>query len=297
MKTYSILKALSFQLSLYNLASGFAVAVPDPAPVQEQSLDVRDSNLDVVLPAGWAFLGCFTDQTDPTRTLATQTTLYGLDVTIELCIDTCIGLGFNYAGLESGFQCFCGDVTNSPGTNVDSGCDTPCAGNDAELCGGALRLSVYVNQAVNGPSATGAVPTTTAAATTSSTLSISTTELLPTTTSISSTSTIPLISTTLPLLTTTTTEIAPVTTTVPVVETTTLPNGSATVITSEVQTTIVPGTATSAAFAAAARPTLDQAAHANAIRRRHQRQDTDEERQLRNEHQAKSLEKLKEHTD
>lgn len=207
MKTYSLLKALSLQLSLCTFASAFALPASPPL-----GLDVRDSGIDVVLPAGWAYLGCFTDQTDPQRTLSTQTGLYGLDVTIEVCIDTCIGLGFGYAGLESGFQCFCGDVTASPGTVVDAGCDIPCAGNDAELCGGALRLSVFVNQAVNPPvvstttSATSATTTTTSSSTTTTIETTSSTETTSSSSSSSSSS-----STSISVSPTTTTATATVT--------------------------------------------------------------------------------------
>ncbi|EMR68426.1 putative glyoxal oxidase-like protein [Eutypa lata UCREL1] len=190
MKTYSLLKALSLQLSLCTFASAFALPASPPL-----GLDVRDSGIDVVLPAGWAYLGCFTDQTDPQRTLSTQTGLYGLDVTIEVCIDTCIGLGFGYAGLESGFQCFCGDVTASPGTVVDAGCDIPCAGNDAELCGGALRLSVFVNQAVN-PPVVSTTTSATSATTTTTTTSSSTTTTIETTSSTETTSSSSIIATT-----------------------------------------------------------------------------------------------------
>ena len=62
------------------------------------------------------------------------------------CIDFCRTRGFNYAGMEYFFQCFCSNHIQSPGARVpDSECTAPCRGNDAEACGGDNRLTIYWN--------------------------------------------------------------------------------------------------------------------------------------------------------
>ena len=90
MKTFSFVKATCLQITMPLVAMALAVPAPD--------VELFDQG-EVVLPAGWAYIGCFTDQTSPGRTLTTQvTTLSGSDTSIETCIAACAGLGFLFAG-------------------------------------------------------------------------------------------------------------------------------------------------------------------------------------------------------
>ncbi|PSN63691.1 WSC-domain-containing protein [Corynespora cassiicola Philippines] len=110
-------------------------------------------------PSGWTYIGCYTDSSSgsDSRTLRRyfedSINLYnGADTNLfdtnsaSACIDFCRTRGFNYAGMEYFFQCFCSNHIQSPGARVpDSECTAPCRGNDAEACGGDNRLTIYWN--------------------------------------------------------------------------------------------------------------------------------------------------------
>lgn len=90
----------------------------------------------------WIPWGCFTDSTS-FRALPAHGILHNwpLTTTVEACADACHNQGFTYAGLEYGVECWCGNgISSSPATE---GCDMPCSGNPAQICGGPDRLSVY----------------------------------------------------------------------------------------------------------------------------------------------------------
>ena len=60
----------------------------------------------------------------------------------SVCINACNG--YNYAGLESGHQCFCGNelpdrTLYRPGECLDS-----CPGSEAELCGDDMRINIFI---------------------------------------------------------------------------------------------------------------------------------------------------------
>ena len=58
-------------------------------------------------------------------------------MTIEKCQDICGSRGFPFAGLQYGFQCFCGTAYDRFGAG--RGCNDPCAGDGSETCGGTWR--------------------------------------------------------------------------------------------------------------------------------------------------------------
>ncbi|KID80411.1 uncharacterized protein G6M90_00g009650 [Metarhizium brunneum] len=71
------------------------------------------------------------------------------NMTIGMCLGKCNK--YQYAGVEYGQECWCGDKLNlggdgngSPGKNVtDKECSFLCPGNSTEYCGAGLRLSLY----------------------------------------------------------------------------------------------------------------------------------------------------------
>ncbi|KAF8242298.1 hypothetical protein K440DRAFT_591049 [Wilcoxina mikolae CBS 423.85] len=97
------------------------------------------------LPTGWAYSGCYVDGTNG-RILATQQP-DNAALTIESCINTCVGLGYTVAGMEYSTQCFCDKFLRNGGTLASSNteCGMACGGNSAEICGGPNRMSVYAN--------------------------------------------------------------------------------------------------------------------------------------------------------
>ena len=84
------------------------------------------------------YVGCFADSavldlphltySDPTNT-------------IEHCLAACVELGYLYAGMRGGNDCFCADSYGGQGPS--NGCIIPCGGNASETCGGTSANSVY----------------------------------------------------------------------------------------------------------------------------------------------------------
>lgn len=95
------------------------------------------------LPSGWSYKGCYIDGVNG-RILNTQNP-DSPTLTIEGCIQTCIGQGHIVAGMEYSSQCFCGDYLVNGGALApsDSQCNMPCSGNSNEMCGAGNRMSIY----------------------------------------------------------------------------------------------------------------------------------------------------------
>lgn len=98
------------------------------------------------LPTGWTSKGCWLDQ-QYGRILPVGEP-DSATLTVESCVATCIAGGYSIAGMEYYTQCFCGNAIVNQGVlaSPQSGCNTPCGGNSAEMCGGPDRMSIYSNQ-------------------------------------------------------------------------------------------------------------------------------------------------------
>ncbi|CAC5401414.1 unnamed protein product [Mytilus coruscus] len=96
-----------------------------------------------------AYLGCFEDGLD--RILQgkyTQNWDYQSNpfMTIAVCVSTCDTDGFDYAGLETGVECFCDSIFRKNLTGLhrpESDCDAACPADTELFCGGTYRLSLY----------------------------------------------------------------------------------------------------------------------------------------------------------
>ncbi|XP_076095742.1 uncharacterized protein LOC143066817 [Mytilus galloprovincialis] len=87
-----------------------------------------------------AYIGCYRD--DSKRILAKKV-LKDKRMTVQKCQQFCGQKGFKYAGVEYGFECFCGNVLRKDRKRKESDCKTPCAGNKRQICGGTWRISIY----------------------------------------------------------------------------------------------------------------------------------------------------------
>ena len=69
-------------------------------------------------------------------------------MTVASCATRCTAAGYETAGMEYSYQCFCDNVVRMGGTRAssESECSTKCAGNIEETCGGPCRLSIWSNQ-------------------------------------------------------------------------------------------------------------------------------------------------------
>ncbi|KAJ7167608.1 WSC domain-containing protein [Mycena filopes] len=93
----------------------------------------------------WQYQGCFADSTS-SRVLPRQQTIAG-GVTVESCTSACKANGFAVAGVEFGQECWCSSSLPTASSLSDSNCQTACAANTTEFCGGASRLGVYEDTA------------------------------------------------------------------------------------------------------------------------------------------------------
>jgi len=66
------------------------------------------------------------------------------DNTVEGCKDSCRELGYAYAGVEFGEECFCGNTPPLMSTIVgQEECNDPCTGDATQMCGGSWNMNVY----------------------------------------------------------------------------------------------------------------------------------------------------------
>ncbi|KAA8586372.1 hypothetical protein FQN60_000208, partial [Etheostoma spectabile] len=86
-------------------------------------------------------MGCFLHNASE-RALG-GTMLYDLrKMTSSLCQDTCSESGYQFAGLEYGAECHCGNRIRSPQAPEED-CSVACRGERGSPCGGVSRLSIY----------------------------------------------------------------------------------------------------------------------------------------------------------
>ncbi|KAJ1331407.1 glyoxal/methylglyoxal oxidase [Microdochium nivale] len=101
------------------------------------------------LPGSWTYQGCWTDVG---RTIDAAATAAD-DMTIQKCINFCDTAGYPYAGLEYFKECFCGTqlAPAAAKATAESQCNTPCAGDTTQPCGGPSRLSLFRDPTKFGP--------------------------------------------------------------------------------------------------------------------------------------------------
>ncbi|CAC5410676.1 unnamed protein product [Mytilus coruscus] len=94
--------------------------------------------LQAVVQSG--YIGCYRD--DSTRILP-KAVLKDKGMTVQKCQQFCGKKGFKFAGVEYGYECFCGNVLRKCRKRKESDCKMPCSGNKRQTCGGPWRISIY----------------------------------------------------------------------------------------------------------------------------------------------------------
>ncbi|KAH8661991.1 copper radical oxidase [Xylariales sp. PMI_506] len=98
------------------------------------------------LPGDWEYVGCIVDdvanRTFPWMSIDVE------NMTIPNCIAGCSQYGYDAGGVEYGFQCFCGDVSDVVNLGrqtllPESDCSVGCPGDPTHLCGGGNAISYY----------------------------------------------------------------------------------------------------------------------------------------------------------
>ncbi|KAI1633367.1 hypothetical protein F4809DRAFT_655210 [Biscogniauxia mediterranea] len=103
---------------------------------------------DVSARLGWGYVACARDPAGQPRTLDAYSADEP-DMTVDRCVGMCGDRGFAYAGVEFGSQCFCGGGDGGvapermPPNGTMGECSMPCAGDAAQVCGGAALVGVY----------------------------------------------------------------------------------------------------------------------------------------------------------
>ncbi|XP_016312851.1 WSC domain-containing protein 1-like [Sinocyclocheilus anshuiensis] len=87
------------------------------------------------------YIGCFLDDAKD-RALKGMVFYDFRKMTSTLCQDTCMESGYQFAGLEYGSECYCGNRITSARMK-EEGCNLDCKGEKGAICGGVSRLSVY----------------------------------------------------------------------------------------------------------------------------------------------------------
>lgn len=68
------------------------------------------------------------------------------------CTSYCFERGFVYAGTEYFSECYCGNFLARGAKPAEDGdCNTHCAGNSTEACGGRNKLSLYKTSKITPP--------------------------------------------------------------------------------------------------------------------------------------------------
>ncbi|KAL7410783.1 glycosyl hydrolase family 71-domain-containing protein [Mrakia frigida] len=115
----------AYRLNIYQkIASTTTTTTSAPAATATSSL--------------YTSLGCYADYSTNRQLSGSISSSYSM--TTELCTTTCFNAGFTYAGTQYGAQCYCGNTMPS---TTSTACLSACAGNSAQICGGAYALSVF----------------------------------------------------------------------------------------------------------------------------------------------------------
>ena len=88
----------------------------------------------------YTYLGCYID--GPISSLSLQIISNAVEMTMEMCFGHCLSHGMTYGGVGTKIICGCGNAVTNLQDN-DEACDNRCPGNDAQICGGLARTSVF----------------------------------------------------------------------------------------------------------------------------------------------------------
>ena len=104
-------------------------------------LTVAQNTMTTSLPTGWTSLGCYGDAWTRTFPVMLWSASNNSDTA---CLRACDASGFSFAGTENGNECYCG--TTPPDSSLlqpSTDCNTPCAADGTQTCGGQWRLSTF----------------------------------------------------------------------------------------------------------------------------------------------------------
>ncbi|CAD0095327.1 unnamed protein product [Aureobasidium mustum] len=98
---------------------------------------------------GYDYIGCYNETTGIAGTSGARAITGGKmdtgdNTTVADCLQYCGQNSYQYAGLEYSKECWCGSYLSALSDKLpESNCSLACVGNDSELCGGFLTISLY----------------------------------------------------------------------------------------------------------------------------------------------------------
>lgn len=109
----------------------------------------------------WYTLGCAIEGSSG-RILTGYSGISISDLTIDKCLSLCEDKGFNYAGVEYGEECYCGNSIPATIAYSASSCSMACKGDSTETCGGDWALDLYelASSVCDNTTTTSAAPST-----------------------------------------------------------------------------------------------------------------------------------------
>ncbi|KAM7192287.1 WSC domain containing protein [Rhypophila sp. PSN 637] len=100
---------------------------------------------------GYKYHGCYNETTALQDTSGARALYNGKnevkpgEMTVQRCQTFCNDGQFKYAGLEYSKECWCAQQLSGISAKLDDQeCDMPCDGDKSQVCGGALKLTVYI---------------------------------------------------------------------------------------------------------------------------------------------------------
>ncbi|KAJ7058025.1 galactose oxidase [Mycena amicta] len=120
------------RLSLYSTSPNITIL---PVPTAQNTS----------IPGSWSYTGCL-GEPPGARVFPWQIDLTNNNSAVN-CLGLCADFGYTAGGMEFGFQCFCGDISDVTDSGAmlqpENACDLPCSGDPIHLCGGGGTLQYY----------------------------------------------------------------------------------------------------------------------------------------------------------
>ena len=94
-----------------------------------------------------SYLGCFQDSFEK-RILDGYKGSFKNQNSPQTCFKHCAQLGYNFAGVQYSYECFCGNTKPNQNLKIDEKkCDLPCSSgsqvDESQTCGGYLTMNIY----------------------------------------------------------------------------------------------------------------------------------------------------------
>lgn len=89
------------------------------------------------------YIGCYQDKFVDGSFDLNGHKFFSKKLTPSFCFKKCKELSFKYAGLQSGFGCFCGNSYGKYGKLIDYKCSQRCSGDLTQTCGGYMVTQVF----------------------------------------------------------------------------------------------------------------------------------------------------------